>query len=81
MVGAWMGLVEWAITLKHVVAFFKQDTGYDLMDALGSRGINKTIDEATGYTRQVVTAWADYITERLWGLEGQEPPEDDGGEG
>jgi hypothetical protein len=69
MAGAWIGLLSWALTKEEIVESFKAETGYDIMDVLNSRGINRAIDEATGHTKAAAIAWADYVTRNLWGEE------------
>jgi hypothetical protein len=72
MADAWLACVIWAAERPENIKQFKIDTGYDLTDVLKSRGLNKLIDQATGYDRKVVSAWADWVTKNYWGIEGEE---------
>jgi hypothetical protein len=77
MAGGWIGLVEWLVTQDWAVSDFKEKTGHDIISIIKARGIDRMIDKATGHDREVITAWADYVTEYHWGIEGDEQPEED----
>lgn len=72
MIGAWIGLLVWASEKEDIVEDFKRDTGKDIKSFLNRTPIIRMIDEATGYDKDVVIAWADWVTENLWGIEGVE---------
>jgi hypothetical protein len=71
MFGAWAKLLSWACSQDELIKQFKDETGYNIQDVVRSTGINKMVDEATGYTKTVVVAWADWVTKNLWGVVGQ----------
>jgi hypothetical protein len=64
---AWFACVLWAAGKPENLKQFKEETGHDLNDVLKSRGLNKMIDQATGYDRTVIAAWADWVTKNFWG--------------
>ena len=67
MFPAWYGCVLWAADKKEFVDAFKDETGYNLEAVLRASNLDALIDEATGYSKAVVVAWADWVTENLWG--------------
>lgn len=75
MVSFWLACLVWAATDAEIVAGFERATGYRL-GSLFSRGIDRLIDEATGHHREIVIAWADYVTTNFWGEEGKVPEDE-----
>ena len=69
MAGAWLGCLITAVDLPGAKDAFMAETGHDLSDVLGAKGLDRLIDESTGRTREVVVAWADWVTKNLWGEE------------
>ena len=67
MGGAWYGLILWAASQDEFLCKFQEDTGHDLKSLFKVSGLERMIDQATGYDRAVVAAWADWVTENLWG--------------
>ena len=67
MAGAWLGLVAFALSNENYRAAFKEETEIDISDVINSKGINKMIDQATGYQGQAVAKWCDWVTVNLWG--------------
>ena len=77
MAGAWLGLIIYAASNADMRLKFHNDTGYDLNSVLKAVGLTKMIDEATGYTKDVMIKWCDWVTENLWGEEGLKPVKPD----
>jgi hypothetical protein len=71
MADAWIGCLLWAASRDDLAAQFTADTGMTL-DALHSKGINAAIDNATGFTKATLIAFADWVTTNLWGQVGDE---------
>ena len=69
MVGAWMDFLFFLYRQEWARNEFKTETGIDIRGVLLSGGINKMIDEATGFTRDAVIKWADWVTLNHWGVE------------
>ena len=69
MVGAWIGLTQFLYTKKEYREAFKKETGFDIKSVIDARGIDAMIDQSTGYQKEVMTAWADWITLNFWGTE------------
>lgn len=75
MAGAYMGLLFFLVSKPEVRAAFKEETGHDLDRVLLGRGIEAMVDKATGYSNDVVAAFADWVTEFYWG-DGTEPDDE-----
>jgi hypothetical protein len=71
---AWVSYLLWAAQDTGILMEFTADTGMNL-EALHSQGINRMIDEATGFQRATLIAFADWVTTNYWGIEGDEPTE------
>lgn len=67
MGGAWLGLVIYAFSVEDNRNQFKAETGIDISDVVNSKGIKKAIDQATGYEKDAIVKWADWVTKNLWG--------------
>ena len=68
IVGAWLGLVRYAVSIEVYRDEFKKETGIDISNTLKSHGINAMIDQTTGYQKHAVIKWADWVTKNLWGV-------------
>jgi len=75
MQGAFLACARWASGEKKFTDTFKEDTGYDLLSVIRSAPLESMIDEATGYTKTVFFAWLDWVSENVWGEEGEEDDE------
>lgn len=73
MAPAYLGLVHFVASQIGAIADFEQRTGHDLKSVIKARGMDELIDKASGRQAAVIAAWADYVTEFHWGIEGQEP--------
>ena len=65
MAPAYLGLIRYASTQPEMIKQFEHDTGMKFRFASG--GIEKMIDEATGYRKDLVFKFAHWVTENLWG--------------
>ena len=65
---AWFDLVNYAVTDELFVSRFKEETDIDILDVINQKGINAMIDEATGYQKEAVVKWCDWVTLNLWGV-------------
>ena len=74
MAGAYVGLLFWVVGVPEAREQFKTDTGHDLDRVLLGRGLPAMIDKATGYDKDVVRMFADWVTETCWG-DGTDPDE------
>ena len=75
MVGAWLGLLIYTSSkIDHWGKVqFKKETNIDIDKILSAKGINTIIDEVTGYQREAVVKWADWVTKNIWGSEEDQP--------
>jgi hypothetical protein len=53
---------------------FLKETGYDLRSVIKAAGLNRMIDESTGYQAATIAAFADWICTHYWGEEEPENP-------
>lgn len=66
---AWVGLIQYALSIDYHRAAFQRETGHSL-DALVAGGpLAAMIDKATGRTDTIMAAWCDWVTVNLWGEE------------
>lgn len=76
MMGAYMSHLTYCVGKPEIKARFKAETGMDLDRVLMARGLEQMVDKATGHDRATVAAFADWVTEWLWGIDGVEPTEE-----
>lgn len=69
MAPAWAGCFRWALSEKELRSKFRIETGFDVDHVLKATGINAMIDKATGYQKEMVIKFADWVTEKIWGVE------------
>ena len=69
MLPAWASFLSFSLSKKGAIKAFKEETGYDLYSLVRNSPIATMIDEATGYQRTVMVAWADWVTKNYWGEE------------
>ncbi len=69
MVPAWVGMVRHALGAEYIKKEFKKETGFDVDHVLKATGINAIIDQKTGYQRDIIAKFADWVTVNLWGVE------------
>lgn len=69
MIDAYLACVEHAISQPEARLSFKGQTGYDLESLIGRDPISKMIDKATGYEREVMLSFFDWVTVNIWGEE------------
>jgi len=72
MVGAWWGCVLFAVSEAELRARFQKDTGHDINKVLSAGGLDALIEQSTGHGREVVVAFCDWVTIKLWGQESDE---------
>lgn len=66
---AWFACVRWAIGTKEFRDAFKEETGLDLEMLANRNPIDKMIDEATGFQREIIVKFCDWVTVNVWGTE------------
>lgn len=69
MTEAFLSCASWAISRPEMVEEFKKETGLDLESIASQRGLNKLIDEQTGYARESFVAWLDWVAMNIWGVD------------
>jgi hypothetical protein len=69
MIPAWIGLLRYALSKEECREEFKMETDIDIADVINSRGLNSLIDQATGYQKNAIIKFADWVTKKLWGVE------------
>lgn len=65
MAGAWAACLAYTITRTDALAQFEADTGKKFTPA--TNGIEKAIDEATGYEKEYIESFIDWFNENVWG--------------
>ena len=79
MMDAFIGCVSHCISVGGIRDDFKKKTGHDLSSLARSSGINLMIDKASGYQKEVMESFFNYVNENHWGLdENPETQEDIG---
>lgn len=76
MLDAWIGCVMWASGQELIVAEFCKETGFNANFFIHRSALDAAIDKATGFEREIMVRFCDFVTERLWGIEGEGPVED-----
>lgn len=71
MSDAWVGCVRWAIGKREMRDAFKSDTGFDIDRLLTRTPVEAMFDEATGLDRDLLLKFCDWVTENVWGIQGQ----------
>jgi len=70
MMGAFVGLVRFALREKEIIDRFKADTGIDLSKLVSKSPIEKMIDTACGHNgRMEIISFVDWVNVNLWGEE------------
>lgn len=69
MFPAWYGYVLFAVNDAVICEEFKDKTGIIVKYFLQGGQIGKMIDSATGYEKDVLVKWCDFITEHHFGVE------------
>jgi len=72
MQDAWVSCVYWAAGKKEIRDQFKKVSGIDLDDLAFEPLAEKLFDKASGYTQFALVAFCDFVTEHIWGIEGQD---------
>lgn len=67
MVGAFFGIVSFCLSNDGARGAFKKATGRDLDKSRSP--IEVQIDQATGYDRDTLALFADWVAETEWGIE------------
>ena len=65
MAPAWIGLIEWAIGEKEIVACYRKETG-DTWEP-GQTPLEQKIDAACGADRAFMKRFILWVNENLWG--------------
>ncbi len=73
MAPAWLGLIRFAATRPDIVADFEKDSG--MVFRFPASGIEKMIDQTTGYQEDLIFKFAHWITKNLWGDSTRQPRE------
>ena len=67
--GAFIACVEWAAAEKEVMTAFEEETGLSLNRLVGRAPITVMVDDATGFSRDLVAKWFDWVALNVWGEE------------
>ena len=67
MADAFLGFAHYAIGEPGFIDQYQTDTGKNLYSAIPNAPINQMIDEATGYGRQAMADFMDWLTINHWG--------------
>ncbi len=70
MFEAWFSCVLWCSSEADFRKQFESDTGLKLSALVGRSHFDKMIDNATGFEREVLAGFCDYVTAQIWGEEG-----------
>jgi DNA-binding NarL/FixJ family response regulator len=70
MAAAWAGCMEWAIGKPELRAAFEQATGQPAYVPPRS-GLDKMIDDATGYGNEYIVAFIAWANDAVWGRVGK----------
>jgi len=68
MIDAWLGCVNWAVTVNDFKKDFKKETGLDVGKLLKRSSLEIMIDESTGFEQDAISKWCDWVTENIWGI-------------
>lgn len=74
---AWISCCLWALSEENIKKSFKEDTGFNVDNLTSRTPFETLIDQSTGYERDVIITWLDWVTENVWGVEGVISEEDD----
>lgn len=69
MFDAFIGCVIWAAQEPEIVKRFQSDTGTNLGAFFSRSPIEKMVDKATGFQRDIFIKWCDWVTVHIWGEE------------
>lgn len=67
MAVAWLSFVSWAARHRETLAAYEADTGKRLVFSRPRSPIDRMIDEATGYERESMESFVDWVNAELWG--------------
>lgn len=73
--GAFMGCVNFATRQQQLVDQFEQESGLKLSRLVAASPIEKMVDDATGFSRELVAKWFDWVALNVWG-DGSEPEDE-----
>ena len=68
--GAWLGTVIYAFSVEENRDLFEIETGINISDVINAAGLPRAIDHATGFEKEALVKWADWVTKNLWGVKG-----------
>ena len=72
MKDAFLDFVSHSKGQKKIRMEFKEATGNDLKSLITKNGLEAMIDEATGYTEDILKQFIDWLIVNYWGEEGNE---------
>ena len=70
--GAFMACVNWAASEKSIMDAFEKETGMNLNRLVGRSPITMMVDDATGFSRDLVAKWFDWVAVNVWGDDSDE---------
>lgn len=73
MMPAFVGLVQYAAGDEDSRAAFKEATGSDIARLVSRSAIEAAVDRATGYDKDLVGKFADWVATQLWNPEPHHP--------
>ncbi len=76
--GAFMECAKWAASEKEVMDTFESETGKSLNRLVGRSPITIMVDDATGFSRDLVASWFDWVALNVWGEEENETSQEAG---
>ena len=65
---AWLSFVFWFAGIDTYRAWFKKETNIDLSKLLHRSPLEMMIDESTGFERDAICQWCDWVTINFWGI-------------
>jgi hypothetical protein len=64
---AWLGCLQWAAEQPAIIKRFEEETGMSLKSP--ASGIERMIDEATGFRNAQFDRFVDWFNANVWGLD------------
>jgi len=71
MAGAFISFVHYAILDESFQRDFHEDTGLNIMSVIPKSTMGGLVDEATGYTHDILSRFMEWLTINHWGVENE----------
>ena len=65
--GAFLACANWAASENDAMSAFEKETGLNLNRLAGCSPITAIVDDATGFSRDLVAKWFDWVALNVWG--------------